>query len=99
MNDFDNILAEIDISDTFAPIATAPRVLTRVVENSHLDLAGHLHSIQNACVELLERSKPKSPCTFCSTAENLDNYTTYRCNRFPDPVSKALPAARSASAA
>ncbi|EYC08942.1 hypothetical protein Y032_0063g3445 [Ancylostoma ceylanicum] len=94
MADLENLLAEIDVSETFAPISAAIRALTRVIDESHFTLAGQLQSIHNACLELLERSKPKSPCIFCSLTENLDSHSTMRCNRFPDPVSKALQAAR-----
>ncbi|KAL6739058.1 hypothetical protein Aduo_012547 [Ancylostoma duodenale] len=94
MADLENLLAEIDDSETFAPISAAIRALARVIDESHFTLAGQLQSAHNACAELLERSKPKSSCLFCSLAENLDSHTTNRCNRFPDPVSRALQAAR-----
>uniref|UniRef100_A0A7I4XXP8 Uncharacterized protein n=1 Tax=Haemonchus contortus TaxID=6289 RepID=A0A7I4XXP8_HAECO len=43
--------------------------------------------------QLMERTKPKSSCLFCSIDDNKDNHPTGRCCRFPDPVSRAAQAA------
>ncbi|KAK6761349.1 hypothetical protein RB195_022420 [Necator americanus] len=59
MNDFDSILAKINISDTFAPIATALRALARVVENSHSDYY--------CCV-----ASPEEICCTCQSSYSLD---------------------------
>ncbi|EYC30485.1 hypothetical protein Y032_0005g2672 [Ancylostoma ceylanicum] len=88
MADLENLLAEIDVSETFAPISAAIRTLTQVIDESHRTVAGQLQSIHNACLELLKRSKHKSPCSLFVASEPLPRLIqdfiglTFRLGRF-----------------
>ncbi|EYC30614.1 hypothetical protein Y032_0005g2750 [Ancylostoma ceylanicum] len=49
-------------------------------------------TLEQVARTLLERSAPKSNCTFCPVGENRDNHHSGRCPKYPDPVSKAAQA-------
>ena len=80
--------------EALAEIFAAIRQLQSQFEGSHQQLNARMGGLENACSELLERSKPRSNCIFCPLPENRDGHNTARCNRFPDPVAKSCQATR-----
>ncbi|KAK6031499.1 hypothetical protein OSTOST_02343 [Ostertagia ostertagi] len=48
------------------------------------------NNIQSAVNILLERSTPRSNCTFCPIEDNKDNHPTGRCHKYPNPVARAI---------
>ncbi|PIO59175.1 hypothetical protein TELCIR_19370 [Teladorsagia circumcincta] len=53
-----------------------------------------LGAIEAACQTNMERTTPKSTCSFCTLDENRDSHYTSRCSRYPDPVSRTAQAAK-----
>ncbi|KAK6764570.1 hypothetical protein RB195_024769 [Necator americanus] len=91
MEDF---LDEVDTTPAFALISAAIRAFAHRFEGSQDNVLRQLDVIESACLELLKRSEPRSPCAFCTLEQNSDMHHSARCSRFPDAVARPLQAAR-----
>ncbi|EYC44581.1 hypothetical protein Y032_0457g1818 [Ancylostoma ceylanicum] len=86
----DNVEAATLLHD----IVSAVQSLQSQMEAATSHLSARLSAVEEACAELLERSKPRSPCIFCPLPENKDGHNTTRCSRFADPVAKSVQATK-----
>ncbi|VDO86374.1 unnamed protein product [Heligmosomoides polygyrus] len=97
MSDLHAALAEMEQGNTILPIIRVLSVLIDKLDSLHNMVAcstGRLDRIEAALQVLRDRTLPKSPCIFCTIAENPDSHHSGRCPRFPDPVSRAVQASK-----
>ncbi|KAK6061260.1 hypothetical protein COOONC_01076 [Cooperia oncophora] len=97
------VMDEVDIAIHIDPLVEAVKDLKDQLNmvimslNAKLDavmeaLNRQTETMSNKLDLLLERTKPKSSCVFCTFEDNKDNHPTGRCYRFADPVSRAVQA-------
>ncbi|EYC39968.1 hypothetical protein Y032_0635g925 [Ancylostoma ceylanicum] len=95
---------EIDVAIHLEPMAEAIKELKEKTEfcllslNAKVDGIAQLtnerwHCVQQILDLLLERTKPRSNCVFCTVEDNKDQHPTGRCCKYPDAVSRAVQAA------
>ncbi|EYB92010.1 hypothetical protein Y032_0199g1666 [Ancylostoma ceylanicum] len=95
---------EIDVAIHLEPMAEAIKELKEKIEfcllslNAKVDGIAQLtnerwHCVQQILDVLLERTKPRSNCVFCTVEDNKDQHPTGRCCKYPDAVSRAVQAA------
>lgn len=94
LSDVSTMLDQAECSPSNAELLAEMIAVRQQMESSYNHLATRLHHLEGAMAELLERTKPRSPCIFCPLPENRDGHTTTRCNRYPDPVAKSVQATR-----
>lgn len=97
------MLDEVDLTMHIEPLRDALKSLEKTIDQLAMVLQQRIDSMteilelklqayDRAFETILERTKPKSSCVFCSFDDNKDGHPTGRCCRFPDAVARAVQA-------